>query len=175
MDYLFFLSIPVSMFSIFNKLFLVLNKRSGWFWGVLVGLSSSVYFFIINLHILAIAEIGFLVVMIYGFINYNVDRNKLTIQTNILLTVISLILTASLFVSYLTLIEATSALSFIWGGYLLARKQNIYGWILFFVAHISTSISTYWKGELIFAMLQIISALICCYGLFKAVKTQLRH
>lgn len=170
MDYLIFLSITVSIFSLLNKIFLVLNKRSGWVWGAVVGLSSAIYFFIIGLNILAVAEIGFFIVMVYGYVNHATNHEKLALQTNIVLTCISVILGFYFFTSYLTFIESVSSLSFIWGGYLLANKKKLFGWTLFTIAHVATAISGAGKGEMIFAAFQVCSGLICCYGFYLALK-----
>ncbi len=170
MDYLIFLSITVSIFSLLNKIFLVLSKRSGWAWGAVVGLSSAVYFFIIGLNILAVAEIGFFIVMVYGYINHRADHKKLALQTSFVLTCISVILGFYFFSSYLTFVEAVSSLSFIWGGYLLANKKKLFGWTLFIIAHVATAISGAVKGEMIFAAFQVCSGLICCYGLYSCLR-----
>jgi hypothetical protein len=170
MDYLLLLSVPVSLFSLLNKIFLVLHKRSGWTWGAVVGITSAIYFFLIGLHILAVAEVGFFVVMIYGYINHSSNSKRFSLHTNIILTLISVLLGIFLFTNYLTVVETISSLSFIWGGYLLASKKVSLGWLLFIVAHIATAISALDKGETVFSILQITSAFICCYGLYTVLK-----
>jgi hypothetical protein len=172
-QFIFYLSLPVSLFSILNKVYLVLGKRSGWFWGAMVGLSSTIYFFLIGLKILSIAEIGFLIVMIYGYINHHRDEQKLSLYTSLLLSFISLVLAVLLFTNYLTIIETTSSLAFIWGGYTLANRNYRSGWFLFIVAHTATSISSLNKGQQIFSILQIVSALICLYGFVIPTKKQI--
>lgn len=164
-QFILILSIPVSLFSILNKLFLVLNRRSGWLWGAVVGLSSAVYFFLINLKILSIAEFGFLIVMVYGYLTHNKSSKKLSLYINIVLSSVSVVLAVLFFKNYLTTIETVSSLCFIWGGYYLANKKAALGWVLFLVAHITTSYSGLHKNQTLFAGLQIVSALICLYGL----------
>ena len=164
-QFIFLLSLPVSLFSILNKIFLVKGKRSGWLWGAMVGLSSTIYFFLIGLKILSIAEIGFLIIMIYGYIVHTKANKKLSLYASIILSLISIILAILLFKNYLTNIETVSSLAFIWGGYYLADKKVEIGWILFIIAHLSTSFSSFNKGQLIFSLLQLVSASICIYGL----------
>ncbi len=164
-QFIFYLSLPVSLFSILNKIYLVKGKRSGWLWGALVGLSSTVYFFLIDLKILSIAEIGFLIVMLYGYIVHDKESKNLSLYANIILSLISIVLTVLLFKNYLTAIEAISSLAFIWGGYYLANRKKVLGWTFFILAHLATAFSSLDKGQLIFSILQIVSALICVYGL----------
>jgi len=139
-------------------------------WGALVGVSSAIYFLIIGLHILAIAEIGFFIVMVYGYINHSVKNERFALQISVILTSISIALGMFLFANYLTVVETISSLSFIWGGYMLARKKALFGWLFFVTAHIATAVSAFDKGEVIFSALQIASALICCYGLYRVLK-----
>lgn len=159
------LSIFLAVLSIVNKLLLAFDRKSGWTSGIVIGLVSALYFFIINLRILSIAELGFFLVMLYGYLTRTAPSQKETLAVNIIISSISILLCYYLFVGYLTIAEVISSLSFIWGGYLLATSYRRFGWLLFIVAHISTSIASSYVQQFAFADLQIASALVCAYAL----------
>ena len=83
------------------------------------------------------------------------------------LVLAGLLLCFFLFTGYITIIQALSSLSFIWGGYQLTTVNRKLGWLLFVIAHVSTSIASFHAQQAIFAELQIVSALVCVYALFK--------
>jgi len=164
---LFLLSLFLGVLSVISKILLAFNKRSGWTSGIIIGLLSAVYFYLINLKILSIAELGFFLVMLYGYLAYVTPSRSGKFIINVILSGISLLLCYFLFTDYLTVFETTSALSFIWGGYLLTTAYRKFGWLLFILAHISTSVVSFPAQQTLFATLQIVSALVCVFGLLK--------
>lgn len=163
---IFTLSIFLGLLSIVNKVLLFLEKKSGWISGIVIGLTSGFYFWAIGLKIIAVAEFGFFLVMLYGYIQHTKPSLKVTFWINLILSVISLFLCYFLFVGVLTLVETVSALSFIWGGYQLAVNHKLFGWLILLIAHASTATASYYAGQTIFVGLQVISALICLYAIF---------
>ncbi len=164
------LSLFLAILSVVNKLLLAFNKKSGWTSGILIGLISAFYFSIINLRILSIAELGFFLVMFYGYLTRTKPSQKEAVVINIIISSISIMLCYYLFVGYLTVAEVISSLSFIWGGYLLTSSYRRFGWLLFTVAHASTYFASSYVHQYAFAYLQIASALVCAYALFCRTK-----
>jgi signal transduction histidine kinase len=120
----------------------------------------------IGLKILSIAELGFFLVMLYGYVTHTNPSKQKALAINIIISGLSALLCFFLFAGYLTIIETISSVSFIWGGYLLTTSRRWLGWVLFIVAHISTSIVSFHAQQTIFASLQIVSAVVCIYALF---------
>lgn len=162
---IFALSILLGILSIANKILLFLEKKSGWLSGIVIGLISVFYFWSINLRILAVAELGFFLVMLYGYIRHTQSSPRTTLWINLILSIISLILCYFLFVGLLTIIETISALSFIWGGYKLAINKQIDGWFFLLLAHVATAISSFYAYQIIFASMQLISGIVCLYAI----------
>lgn len=169
---IFSLSIFLGILSIANKILLFLDKKSGWLSGIAIGLISGFYFWNIGLEILAIAELGFFLVMLFGYIQHTNPSLQTKFWVNIALSGISLSFCYFLFVGLLTIIETVSALSFIWGGYQLAINWKFSGWLILLLAHIATAISSFYAGQSIFAGMQIVSGFICVYA---AIATLLKH
>jgi hypothetical protein len=162
---IFGISIFLGLLSILNKILLFMEKTSGWTTGMVIGVISGLYFYYIGLRILAVAEIGFFLVMLYGFVlHMKLPRDKLLIF-NFILSVISLFLCYQLFVGSITTVETVSSLSFIWGGYQLTTNRKIFGWALLIIAHVTTSMASFHVGQIVFSGLQIVSAAVSVYAM----------
>lgn len=166
---LFALSIFLGLLSVANKILLFLEKKSGWMSGIAIGLISGFYFWAIGLKILAVAEFGFFLVMLYGYLRHTRPSLRTTFWINLVLSILSIFLCYFLFLGLLTVIETISALSFIWGGYLLAIHQKISGWFLLLLAHAATATASFYAEQTIFAGLQVISGLVCIYAMIVSV------
>ncbi len=162
-------SIFLGLLSILNKVFLYLGRKSGWISGMVIGLLSGFYFWAIDLRILGIAELGFFIVMLYGYIRRTDPLKEKSFHINIIMSILTLIMCYFLFVGSLTIIQTLSSLAFIWGGFLLSTPYKVLGWASFIIAHALTSFASFHELQLIFAYLQIISALICAYAFIKIV------
>lgn len=155
----------LGLLSIANKLLLFLGRKSGWLAGMAIGLLSGFYFWAVGLKILAIAELGFFAVMFYGYIlRVNPSKQKI-FHINIVMSGLTILLCFFLFTGYLTIIQAISSLSFIWGGYLLSTTHKASGWLIFVVAHVTLFTASFHEQQYVFAGLQVISGLICVYAL----------
>ncbi|MEA3031982.1 MAG: hypothetical protein QOG13_3307 [Sphingomonadales bacterium] len=170
------LSIFLGVLSVINKALLMRNQRAGWTSGMLIGLLSALYFYLIELKILAFAEFGFFAVMLYGYVSHvkamSSDRTRVI---NIVLTCVLVALSVALFTGKLTIYQLISSLSFIWGGYALAVHKRRIGWCLLLAAHVSTSLASYLAGQLIFSGLQVVSGLVCIYALVGMLRAHGHH
>ena len=162
---IFALSVFLGILSVANKILLFLEKKSGWLSGIAIGLISGFYFWTIGLKILGVAEFGFFLVMLYGYIRHASPSLRATFWINLALSILSISLCYFLFVGVLTVVETISALTFIWGGYFLAIKQKVSGWFLLMLAHATTATASFYAGQTIFAGLQVISGLVCIYAM----------
>jgi hypothetical protein len=158
------LSIFLGLLSVANKVLLLLNRKSGWLSGMAIGLISGFYFWFIGLKILAIAELGFFIVMLYGYLRRERPSLRQTFKINLILSGLTLLLCYFLFVGALTAVETLSSLSFIWGGYLLAIDKKVWGWLLLLLAHAATAIASFYAGQTLFTGLQTVSGLVCAYA-----------
>jgi hypothetical protein len=86
------LSIFLAVLSVVNKLLLAFDRKSGWTSGIVIGLVSALYFFIIHLRILSIAELGFFLVMLYGYLTRTTPTRKETLVVSIIISSISILL-----------------------------------------------------------------------------------
>ena len=163
---IFALSVFLGLLSVVNKVLLFLEKKSGWMSGIVIGLTSGFYFWAIDLKILAVAEFGFFIVMLYGYIKQTRPSLRVTFWINLVLTALSIFLCYFFFAGVLTIFETISALSFIWGGYQLAIDKKVFGWLLFLSAHVTLSTNAFYAEQTIFAWLQVVSALVCIYAIF---------
>lgn len=150
--------------SIYNKIALILGRKSGWMSGMAIGLLSGFYFWAIGLKILAVAEFGFFIVMLYGYVRQVKPSQERLLQINAVMSALTLLLCYFLFAGYLTLIETVSSLSFIWGGYLISTTQQSLGWFFFVAAHLATGIAAFYSGQVVFAGLQGVSGLVSVYA-----------
>ena len=157
--------IGLGILSVANKILLLLSRKSGWMSGMAIGLLSGFYFWAIGLKILAIAELGFFVVMLYGYVRHVNPSKERMFQINLVMSALTLLLCFFLFAGYLTIIETISSLTFIWGGYLLSTAQKTLGWFCLLTAHITTATASFYSLQHIFAGLQIVSALVCAFAL----------
>jgi len=162
---LFAVSIFLGLLSVVNKVLLFLEKKSGWMSGIVIGLTSGFYFWAIGLKILAVAEFGFFVVMLYGYLKQTRPSLRVTFWINVILTALSIFLCYFLFTGVLTVFETISSLSFIWGGYQLAIQQKAFGWFLFLLAHATLATNSFYLEQTIFASLQVVSGLVCIYAM----------
>ena len=165
-------SIFLGLLSIFNKVFLFFGKKSGWISGMLIGLLSGFYFWSIDLKILAIAELGFFIVMFYGYVRRKHPSKEKILHINIVMSVLTLLLCVLFFTGYLTLLQAVSSLSFIWGGFLLSTIHKSLGWLVFVLAHAATSYASFYENQLIFTGLQMMSAFVCLYAFMCSLALQ---
>lgn len=159
------LSVFLGILSVINKFLLYLRIPSGWVSGMAIGILSSYYFYSIGLPIIAISEFGFFLVMLYGFIFDRKLTKNIEAWINAILTIITAILLISLFEGLLQVFEFISAASFIWGGYALSTTWRRIGWLLLINAHLATSLASNEKGQLVFSLLQLISAAVCIWAM----------
>lgn len=153
-----------------NKVFLLLGKRTGWFLGFLAGVLFVAYFFSIHLYIFSTVQVGFTALMFYGYISNGNVSIRLRKTITIILSIIAIFLASAIFKGHLTIIESVSVLLAVWGTYFLVLKKYNYGWIMYFISHITSAYLTFLKDQYIFVFFQIASAVIAILGICKFCK-----
>lgn len=161
---IFALSIFLGLLSIINKILLFLEKKSGWLSGMVIGVVSGFYFWLIGLKILAIAEFCFFIVMLHGHLSRIQPSRKIAMVVDFIVSAVSILLAYFLYAGVLTLVEAVSAIAFIWGGNQLVAGRKFVGWLLILLAHLATAVAGYYAGQELFASLQLVSAAVCFYA-----------
>ncbi|MEW6617605.1 MAG: hypothetical protein AB1333_04295 [Patescibacteria group bacterium] len=68
------LQILVSVIFFTNKVLLVIGKRSGWLAGAIAATLACAYFFLIELYIYTVLEIGLLMLMGYGYLSHDTKK-----------------------------------------------------------------------------------------------------
>lgn len=156
-----------SVFGFTNKVLLFFNKRIGWVAGLLAGLFFVVYFFLIGFNVYAIVQIGFSLLMLYGYFSYkSISHSQRTLATTIL-SIIAIVVTVLTFKGNLTILEAVSALLASWGTYFLASKKPKKGWVSYLIAHIILIYLTFIKQQYFFVFFQFASAIVSVLAISK--------
>ncbi len=161
-----------SVFGFANKLLLYLGKRTGWILGFLAGVFFVVYFFLIGFTVYAFVQIGFSLLMLYGYFSHTGISKNARIFATVILSLIAIIICFITFNGKLTLLEATSALLASWGTYYLASKNNIKGWGMYLIAHFILIYLTIIKQQYIFALFQGLSAVVSILGIIRSGDTK---
>ncbi len=161
-----------------NKILLLLgkklNRRLGWFLGGLGAILFIIYFFKINTPILAILEIGLVVLMTYRFIakekTNKLIENSLGIITGIFILVLTFITTEGV----MTWSQFFGAFGMLIGTYFLISARQVQfekislqerlGWLFYGFGHLFTSYIGYQKHEWIFFVFQVWQMFLCLCG-----------
>ncbi len=165
------MEILVTTISLIHKIFLLKNdKRIAWITGIIASILSIFYFYFLGLNIYAGLEIGFIVLMIYGLMKNKTPRVENII--NIFTGVFCISLGYLSFTGLLTGLELISSITPLLGVYYLAKNKNKVGWVLMVITCIITTVVVFEKGQIIFAIYQVISLILALYGLKKSYSNE---
>jgi cell shape-determining protein MreD len=145
-----------------NKWLLFKRVESGWSTGIIIGIVSAAYFSIVGLYILALAEIGYFLAMVFGRFS-----NKLSSSSPLFSAAITLITCAvgvAAFAGMLTTLQLVASVSFVWGGFGLATSRFRVGWALILAAHVATMLAAWHVNQILFSGLQAASAAVALYA-----------
>lgn len=175
-----------------NKYYVRQKKAIGWVYGILGAIIITFYFYLqmvwqhkANLWIMVVLDIALVILMSYGYliaVANEGDRIKdLLKRWNVLFKSVVIILT--IFVCSLFLIEAIAsnlviiqfifAVGSMFGTLLLAfdkKVTNIFGWILYIIAHAVCTYLMFKTDSPIIAIFQILSILVAFDGINKELK-----
>ncbi|MEI8062308.1 MAG: nicotinamide mononucleotide transporter [bacterium] len=161
------MEILVTLISLVHRIFLLKNDKAiAWITGIIASILSISYFYSIGLHIYAGLEVGFIVLMLYGLVKNKTQKVENII--NIFTGIFCLILGYLSFVGVLTFLELVSSITPLMAIYYLTKNKNKSGWVLMVITCIITTFVVFEKGQIIFAIYQVVSLILAIYGLKKS-------
>lgn len=161
----------VSIIFFSNKIGLLVERKNplGWWLGVIGAVSAIFYFFLINLPIYTVAEVGLLVLMIYGTKEKRSRKTEIGIE--IATGFIAVALVFLTFQGEITMFEFLSSIGMLVALYLLHPSNGgwkmKWGWVILAVTHVLAAQIGYMKEQPMFPHYQIASAIV---GIFGAIK-----
>ncbi len=166
------IEILTTAISFLHKVFLLKSdKKIAWVLGIVASVISIAYFYSIDLNIYAGLEVGFIVLMLYGLTKQKTQKVENFIV--IFMGIFCLILAYLSFVGVLTVLELISSITPLMSIYYLAKDKLKIGWILMVITCLITTFVVFEKGQIIFALYQVISLLLALYGLKKSYSNKL--
>lgn len=156
-----------SVFGFVNKVLLLSEKRSGWAIGFLAGIFFIIYFFLIGFTIYAIIQIGFTLLMLYGYFSHNEVSRVGRVAATTVLSLVAIVIAIITFNGQLTFLEALSALVASWGTYFIASHQHQIGWAMYLFAHLILVYLTFLKQQYLFSFFQLASAVVAIFAIKK--------
>jgi hypothetical protein len=155
------LQVVVSILYFINKVFLLLNRRSGWTIGAVASGTAMVYFLGIQLYIFCALEAACFCIMIYGALGMS-DSKKIAIYIYSICALVTAYLLVS--IQETGILEFITSLLFMIAFVNLADGKRKLGWILLALAHGIMAYITYSKDQYFFASLQVASVVVCLIG-----------
>lgn len=158
------LEIIVALLYFTNKIFLLLEKKAGWIFGIAASSLATVYFFYLEFYIFLSLEFACLVIMILGFIG----NNRTKVLAYLIYGIISLVMIYLLFnIEESGFMEFVTSILFIVSFLLLANGRWYSGWLFLGVSHILMLFVSLTKNQEFFALMQGLSVVICIISLSK--------
>lgn len=158
------LEIAVASLYFLNKIYLSLDKRTGWLLGILASSLAIIYFITLKFYIIIALEVGMLGLMVYGLVNYQKKRSVDVYVYPFMILIMGVLLYAVPTTGWL---EFIISLLFMGALFFLARKKWHLGWILLGIGHALMCFFTYQNGEYFFSSLQGASVFVAIYALFQ--------
>lgn len=150
-----------------NKLLVLKDKKIGWGIGAIGTLLAIAYLFLLHFRIMAFAEIGLFILMLYEYLKETKVPRTVEYGINIAIIFTAGIITYFTFSGLLLIIEWVGTLSMLIGAYGLTHRWKPLGWTFWFICHICTAYMAY-NGENpqpFFGDFQIASAFVSLVGL----------
>ncbi|WP_459212311.1 nicotinamide mononucleotide transporter [Aquimarina rhabdastrellae] len=158
------LEIIVSLLYFTNKIFLSIEKRTGWIIGALASATAMLYFISIKVYLLLILEAGFFALMLYGLKNHKASqKNNIFIYAIMILTMLGMLFT----MDEVHILEFIVSIGFILAIHSLAVHRWKLGWIIMGISHAFMAVFAYQKEQHFFMTMQLISIIVAIYALLK--------
>ncbi len=163
MDYL---QIAAGLTAFTNKVFLFSGKRVGWVIGFIAGILSTFYFFGIGFYVYTVVQIGFSILMLYGYFAKEVTSQKIQASIISLTALISIFVAIVTMNGILTVLESLCALAGLWATFALSKDKHLAGWSLYVFMHFLLTYLTFLKGQYFFSNFQLASGIIALCAIF---------
>lgn len=149
-----------------NKLYILKDKKLGWGIGAIGTLLAIIYLLLLHFRIMAFAEIGLFILMLYGYLKEGTVPAKVESAIIIGIITIGLVITYFTFSGLLQIIEWVGTISMLIGAYGLTHKWKPAGWLFWFICHVCTAYMAYHAKtpQLFFGDIQIASAFVSVVG-----------
>ncbi len=167
------LQVAVSLIFFANKVFVLIEKRSGWLLGTIAAILACWYFFLLNLFVYTALEIGLVILMGYGFLKKDQTNKKVEWFIRLSLLTSMTVIAIFSFQGKLTSAEFGSSIFMLFGTYHLTHKAKRFGWLLYALAHCGAAYIGYAKLQNLFGDFQIASAIVCFAGVINSKKSRM--
>lgn len=154
----------VSVIFFANKAFVLVGIKTGWLLGVVAAILAVFYFYLIDLYVYTILEIGLVVLMGYGFLKGEKRNNNVENWIRGTMILVMAILAVLAFHGFITIIELAGSLLMLFGTFLLTHRSEKAGWFIYTLAHFCSIYIGYEKSQAVFLDFQIASAIVTAAG-----------
>jgi hypothetical protein len=161
------LGIIMSIILFGNKILLLINQKSGWLVGALGTVLAVIYLLLLKFPIMATAEIGIIVLMLYGFFAKETPSEKVEWFVRIVAICTFIFIAYFTFSGILTIVECLASIFALFGVYLFTHKKEFIGWFFYCICHLLTVYMAYEKHQDFFEHFQIASAIVSMAGMVK--------
>ncbi len=158
------LEIAVSLLYFTNKIFLFLEKKAGWSFGIAASFLATIYFLFLKLYIFLSLEFACLTIMILGLLG-NRKTTRISYIIYGIITLVMIYLLVNVDVSGWT--EFITSILFIMAFLLLAHQRWNLGWLTLGAAHVLMMIILLGKEQDFFALMQGLSVMVCILAIAK--------
>lgn len=163
--------------SLSYKYFLAKGKMVGWILAIATAGLSGVYMLAFTfVPIFACLEFSFCLLNGYGLYKH-IKGDERIMTLDVVIIILTALLIAWIFSKEIsamsTWYQILSSVSWLAGVLYLAQNRlnmKIIGWSLYIAGCLSYAVVMYEKGSYGIFFLNLVSALLCCYGLIKAIK-----
>lgn len=166
-----FLQIAVSLILFSNKIFVLIERKTGWLLGAIGCTLAIFYLYLIELYVFTTLEFGLVVLMLYGFLKKDRGNNRTETWIRIVIFLSMIVMTYFAFTGMMTIYELLSSTGLLFGTYFLTHDKKSLGWILYCIGHCITAHLGYNKDQDFFADFQIASAIVSVVGVIQSQKS----
>ena len=163
---IFFLQVTVSIIYLTNKVILIAGKKVAWLVGTLAALLAIVYYQMLGLHIYTVLNVGMVILMVYGYFKKGAKNPRIEMAIRLCTVAVMCVFLFFTFAGTVTVVELVSSLTILFGTFALTHGMEAFGWALYVVGHSTGTYIGYFKKQIIFADLQIASAVIAAVGVW---------
>lgn len=163
-----FLQIAVSVIFFTNKVLVLADKKVAWLTGAIAAAIALFYFYLIELYVYTVLEIGLITLMGYAFFKKERANPAVEMWIRVVTIVVMCALAIFAFSGLMTVVELVSSAGLLMGTYMLTHGKKMTGWILYIVGHSCAAYLGYHKGQQFFADLQVASVIVSMVGVWKS-------
>jgi len=165
---IFVLQVIMSVAFFAQKVFILIDKKSGWLVGALSALIGTVYFYSVHMYCFATLECGLTILMFYGYFTKETKNSTVERIINIVTASCITALAYWAFAGVMTVAEFVSSLSSMAGVYWLTHRKLKLGWLSLGISRILAAVVGYHANQWFFADFQLASTIVALAGWWQA-------